>query len=78
MTTENAVPQGRDLSDEQYREYDFPNGRLYRIENPKTLFVGSTCHRVVDSQGMVHCMLFPGNGVVLRWKPRDPNNPVKF
>ncbi len=55
---------------EDWREYDF-NGRVYRIEKPVSvqLRVGGTTHRVVDSEGIVHCVPAPGVGdCVLRWK----------
>lgn len=73
-----------DLADEEYREYDWLDcgrQRTYRIEAPQRLFIyeGCTTHRVVDSQGVVHCV--PGVGhmnCVLRWKTKDPNKPVIF
>ncbi len=68
----------KDLSDELWREYDF-GGRAYRIENPKSLYVGTTTHRVVDAENTVHCVPAPGKeGCVLRWKTRDPAKPVLF
>jgi hypothetical protein len=69
-----------DLSDEVYREYVFA-GTKYKINNPKTLYIreGGSTHRVLDDKGIVHCLPAPGEyGCVLRWKPRDSNNPVKF
>lgn len=72
------VMEPRDLSDEQWREYDF-GGRVYRIENPRTLWIGTTTHRVLDAAGVVHCAPAPGHqGCVLRWEPRDAGNPVQF
>jgi len=68
------------LDDEEYREYAF-GGRIYRIVNPKTLYhrPGGSTHRVLDSDGVVHCVPAPGQGdCVLRWKPRDSANPVQF
>ena len=68
------------LTDELWREYDFC-GRVYRIDNPVKLFArpGGTTHRVLDQQGVVHCVPTVGNnGCVLRWAPRDPNKPVQF
>jgi hypothetical protein len=59
-----------DISSEAWREYDF-SGRVYRIENPKTLYIreGGTTHRVVDADGITHCIPAPGvDGCVLRWK----------
>lgn len=72
----------RDISDEEYREYELPD-RVYRIDSPKKLFTrsGGTTHRVVDSKGVAHCVPFPvvGNStVVLRWKSINSDVPVKF
>ena len=62
----------KDISSEQYREYDF-SGRVYRIENPKQLYVGTTTHRVVDAEGITHCLPAPGfSGCALRWKATPP------
>lgn len=69
-----------DITAELWREYDF-GGRIYRIENPVRLITrrGSTTHRVVDKDSLVHCLPAPGNsGCVLRWMPRDPAKPVQF
>lgn len=69
-----------DITTEEWREYDFC-GRVYRITNPKTLFYrpGGTTHRVVDSDGVAHCVPVPGEkGCVLRWKNKDTQNPVNF
>lgn len=59
----------KNISDEFYREYDFPGRPTpYRIDNPMTLYVGNTTHRIVDSRGIVHCVPSPGHyGCVLRW-----------
>jgi len=60
----------RDLKCEEYREYDF-HDRVYRIDNPVSLFFrpGGSTHRVVDKEGVAHCLPAPGiNGCVLRWK----------
>ena len=63
----------KDISNEEYREYDFisPSGlaRVYRIDKPKALYVGNTTHRVIDSDGVAHCVPAPGHqGCILRWK----------
>lgn len=66
-----------DISSEEWREYDF-GGRVYRIVNPRLLYRrdGGTTHRVVDSDGITHCVPAPGEaGCVLRWKA---NPPVSF
>lgn len=69
-----------DVTTELWREYDFAD-RVYRIEFPKTLYLrkGGTTHRVVDSNGVAHCLPAPGNGnCVLRWMNKDAENPVNF
>jgi len=70
----------KSLLDEEYREYEF-GGRIYRIESPKDLYMreGGTTHRVVDQNDVVHCVPAPGvNGCVLRWKTKNPKEPVIF
>ncbi len=72
--------QPKNLKDELWREYDF-GGRVtaYRILDPVSLFVGATTHRIIDAEGVVHCVPTVGvNGCVLRWLPRDGSNPVAF
>lgn len=69
-----------DLTVEEWREYDF-GGRVYRIDSPKSLITrpGGTTHRVVDANGIVHCVPAPGVcGCVLRWKSKDVKEPVSF
>ncbi len=81
-----AVPRPEltagDLSDEAWREYTFPDGTCYRIDNPVTLYTrpGGTTHRVVDAGGYVHCVAFPGlhGSTVLRWRPKKADSPVAF
>lgn len=70
----------RDISTELYREYDF-SGRVYRIDNPQTLFYrnGGSTHRVVDSNNVAHCLPAPGvQGCALRWLNKDVTVPVNF
>lgn len=69
-----------DISTERWREYDF-GGRVYRINKPKTLFLrlAGTTHRVLDFDGIVHCVPTVGvQGCVLRWENYDPDKPVNF
>jgi hypothetical protein len=69
-----------DITCEAYREYDF-GGRIYRIDNPVKLFfrTGGATHRIVDGDGVVHCLPAPGEkGCVLRWQDKDTTIPVKF
>lgn len=73
-----------DLSGEEWREYDMETEfgrRVYRIENPKTLYfrVGGSTHRVLDRAGEMHLLPGPGyRNCVIRWKPRDASAPVAF
>lgn len=68
----------KNLSAEVWREYDF-SGRVYRIDFPQALFVGTTTHRVIDGAGVVHCVPVPGeHGCVLRWCPKNADAPVQF
>ena len=67
-----------DLSPEVWREYSI-NGGNYRIDDPIKLWLGDTSHRVLDKEGIVHCIPFgPGIDTILRWKPRDLEDPVQF
>jgi hypothetical protein len=71
----------KDLSSEEYRVYTVlsNDGPSYMILDPQKLWVGETTHRVLDAEGLVHCVPFPNGGkTVLTWKPRDPENPVAF
>lgn len=75
-TTVALKPQ--DISSELWREYDF-DGRVYRIDLPKTLYVGTTSHRIVDINGITHCVPNIGlHGCVLRWQSKDASKPVEF
>lgn len=70
-----------DLQDEEYREYLFANGTVYRIKSPKTLYFhrGGSTHRVLDNEGIVHIVPSVGiNGTVLRFKPKNVEAPVQF
>jgi hypothetical protein len=77
------VPDGYtcvDLSGEEYREYVYPGLSPYRIYNPRLLIqkCGGPVQHILDAEGMVHCMTFPHEGAVLRWKPIDLAKPVSF
>jgi len=70
----------KDISFEEWREYEFC-GRIYRINDPQILYYHhkGTCHRIVDSNGVAHCIPAPGEfGCVLRWKSKDSKKPVGF
>jgi len=71
----------KDLTVEEFREYDFVDyegrARTYRISDPVAFYyrLGGTTHRIVDKQGIIHCVPAPGqNGCVLRWKNRGVEN----
>ena len=70
-----------DISDELYREVvSFKTKDVYRIESPVSLIIrrGGFTHRVVDSEGIVHCYPAPHTGLtVLRWKAKG-DQPVQF
>ena len=71
-----------DISTELWREYEW-EGRStpYHIHAPVKLFLrkGGTTHRVIDSEGVVHCVPTVGErGCVLRWRSIDASKPVKF
>ena len=70
-----------DLSAEAWREYFMlHNNSVYRIENPVKLYMrpGGTTHRVLDSKGIVHCVIAPGPECVLRWQNREGFPPCQF
>lgn len=76
----SANLETKDVTTEEYREYDF-GGRVYRINRPVSLFyrIGGSTHRVVDADGVAHCVPAPGVGdCVLRWKNVDTSVPVNF
>lgn len=77
-----TVSDPKPLKDELYREYEFANGRIYRIYNPVALYTrpGGAGHRVLDAAGVVHYVTFPGpdGDTILRWKNREGTAPVAF
>jgi hypothetical protein len=73
----------REIKNELWREYDFEdsagNCRIYRINKPKRLYFrpSGTTHRVVDADGVTHCIPAPGyQKCVLRWF--SPEKEVEF
>ncbi len=86
MGESEALPvlEFKDLSDEQYREYVFPNGSVVRINNPKGLNVkappagtiGGGSHRVLDEAGLSHYI--PAGWVHLSWKVKEGRSPFAF
>ena len=80
MSNTKQELQEFDITCEEWREYDFQD-RIYRIVNPQKLFIreGGSTHRVIDSDGVAHCVPVPGNkGCVLRWLNKDKSNPANF
>ena len=70
-----------DISHEQWREYELGDGKIYRIKNPVDLYLrpGGTHHRIVDEDGVVHCLPEPGyRDCVLRWQNAAGAPPVEF
>jgi hypothetical protein len=68
------------INNEAWREYDY-NGRVYRITNPVSLHYRpeGTTHRVVDGEGVTHCVPAPGFfGCALRWQGVAGSPAVSF
>lgn len=85
----------RSIDGELWREYEWDEIRqdqrgtlhrtgcrvIYRIINPVLLYIrpGGTTHRVVDSDGVAHCVPAVGLlGCVIRWKNPEKSEPVNF
>jgi hypothetical protein len=76
--TNQASDGSKDLSKELWREYQF-GAVTYRIVAPVRLWTGKTTHRVLDADGVVHCVPAVGEyNCVLRWQPRNAAEPVQF
>jgi hypothetical protein len=59
-----------DISSEAWREYDFGDGTIVRIEAPLKLHVDDdNGHRVFDAAGLSHYI--PPRWVHLRWQAKD-------
>ncbi len=58
-----------DISSEVYREYNFGEGKVARIENPFRLKVSGGGHRVLDAQGVSHYI--PKGWHHLSWQARE-------
>lgn len=66
--------QVRDISTEEWREYVLDTAcgeKIYRIDKPLALVTrqGGTTHRIVDDQGITHCL--PAGGPI-RWCAAPP------
>ena len=59
-----------DISSEEYRIYTYPDGSIFKIDEPISLVItDSGSHRVIDKAGLTHR---PTPGFVgISWKPRD-------
>ena len=69
----------KDITSEEWREYEYSDGFVYRIESPKILYLkeGATGHRILDIYGVVHWV--PINKIhVLRWRAASNADPVSF
>jgi hypothetical protein len=79
-----AASGPHDISSESSRTYCWECPQIgglhrYTIESPKQLYIGTTCHRVVDADGVVHCVPNVGYlGCVVTWVPGDEKEPVQF
>jgi hypothetical protein len=59
-----------DISSETYRQYEYSNGKIVRIDEPLRLHVSkSGGHRLFDSSGVSHYI--PKGWVRLQWKARE-------
>lgn len=58
-----------DISSEEYRSYEFSNGKVIRIDEPLQLSVSpSGGHRLFDATGVSHYI--PKGWVWLKWKAK--------
>jgi hypothetical protein len=59
-----------DISSEEFRLYEFPNGVIVRIDHPQQLHVSdSGGHRLFDGSGYSHYI--PQGWIRLTWKAKD-------
>lgn len=69
-----------DISNEEWREYEYTDGHIMRISFPKTLVVktkdAGDSHRVVDSYDIVHYM--PSGWRTIRWFGKDGKLAMDF
>lgn len=84
--TEKPPLQKHDISAEEWRQYEWidpATGKQvrYRITDAVEvyMYVGSKTHRVVDKDGVAHCVPSVGMyGCVLKWKNKPGIPPVQF
>lgn len=71
-----------DITGELWREYEWGHWQsrtVYRIDNPVAVVIGHTTHRVIDSEGIVHCVPNVGRlGCVVRWAKKEGEPNVLF
>jgi len=76
--------EAKDLKKESYRIYKWTdpatgNECEHQINEPMTLWVGKTTHRVLDTNGLVHFVpSIAYFGCVLLTCNKDENKPVNF
>ena len=58
-----------DISSEEWREYVFDSGTVFRIERPLRLHVSENGHRIYDAEGISHYV--PNGWIHLKWQPKD-------
>lgn len=58
-----------DISSELYREYDFGERGIVRIENPVQLNTSKNGHRIFDAQGTSHYV--PIGWIQLHWRVKE-------
>jgi hypothetical protein len=75
MTTETTTKEF-DIRAEIYREYVYADGKIFRIEQPVTLYIlDGDSHRVVDMNNVCHR---PERGYVgIRWEQSN-GKPFSF
>jgi hypothetical protein len=67
----------KDLTDEKYRVYEFPNGKNVLITDPQKLNVSkSGGHRVLDGEGVSHYI--PAGWFHLFWVVKEGKEPFSF
>lgn len=67
----------KNIDDEEYREYIFPDGQIIRINRPLYLNVSkSGGHRLFDKSGMCHYI--PYKWIHLRWRAREGEDHFRF
>jgi hypothetical protein len=65
------------ISTENWREYEYEDGYVLRINSPHTLYISeSGTHRVFDNHEIVHYV--PPGWRTIRWSPVDVSQPVAF